>query len=110
MSDFNEANEYASQAVWGVSYLEDDKRTPNPDGTVLDVILSFHREDDVCFVDLRGKTVSHQLWAETATEIEGLLRHGWDRFAELDPQAAKIADSLMKQRETITDLYGVARQ
>ncbi len=77
MSDFNQANEYASLAVWGVSYFEDHKRTPNPDGTVLDVILKFHREDEFYFVDLRGKTVSHQLWAKTATVIEGLLNRGY---------------------------------
>ena len=71
MSTFNEANEIASYAVFGVGY-QGDPDSPRPEGTPLKgtVVLETWKKIEI---KLDGKIASHDTWAELAGQIQGLL-------------------------------------
>jgi hypothetical protein len=69
MSAFNEANELASQLVWGRRYCGDEP---------------CEKLDELVFVQSGERRVvpaprdsSHEAWAGTAVLIESLPREGW---------------------------------
>jgi hypothetical protein len=69
MSAFNEANELASQLLYGRHYLDDEP---------------CEKLDELVFVRGSERSVvraprdaSHESWASAATLIESLLRDGW---------------------------------
>jgi hypothetical protein len=70
MSRFNDANDLAFQAVYGQHY-EDNEPCERPDGiTEKDGILHGVLRVGKIPIDLTGRPVGHQTWADLATEIQ----------------------------------------
>jgi hypothetical protein len=78
LSIFNDSNDLAFQAVYSKYYqaTDDDPPCGRPQGiTEKDGILyGVWREQELCFeVNLTGRPVSHQTWADLAMEIQAHL-------------------------------------
>src|SRR5947199_4694365 len=83
MSTFNEANEIASYAVFGVGYQgdPDNASSPRPEGAPLTGTLVFTVPSDPSdryTITLDGKIASHDTWANLASQIERLMLNGYD--------------------------------
>jgi hypothetical protein len=83
MSDFNMANDLASQLVWG-RYYQTNEPCHKPEKTL------FYQGKDKQIVTATEQ--SHKEWAAVASRIEALLRQGylpvWESLCALDPDAA----------------------
>ena len=75
MSNFNESNEMASELVFARTY-QGNEPTPKPDRLV------FVNGDATAVVT--AQEVSHEEWADVASTIDRLIRHGYELGCDMD--------------------------